>query len=192
MVLLIMGASHTGKTLLAQRLLERYHFPYLSMDHLKMGLIRSHNSSLTPESSDEELTALLWPIVREMIKTNIENCQNLIVEGCYIPFSWKEDFEEAYRREIRALCLIFSRQYIEHHFDAILSHENAVEKRLPSPPFAAPGEYMEENQRNLEACLRYGVEYRMMEDRYEVSWDPVGSERLASGAEAADSRISSN
>ena len=41
MVILIAGGSHTGKTLLAQRLLERYHYPYLSIDHLKMGLIRS-------------------------------------------------------------------------------------------------------------------------------------------------------
>ena len=33
MILLITGASHTGKTLLAQRLLERTGFPYLSVDH---------------------------------------------------------------------------------------------------------------------------------------------------------------
>ena len=47
MVILIGGASHTGKTLLAQRLLEKYHAPYLSIDHLKMGLIRSGNTDLT-------------------------------------------------------------------------------------------------------------------------------------------------
>ena len=88
MVILIAGGSHTGKTLLAQRLLERYYYPYLSIDHLKMGLIRSGQTALTPED-DRELTAYLWPIVREMVKTAIENRQNLIVEGCYIPFDWK-------------------------------------------------------------------------------------------------------
>ena len=41
MVILITGASHTGKTLLAQRMLEKYKYPYLSIDHLKMGMIRS-------------------------------------------------------------------------------------------------------------------------------------------------------
>jgi len=41
MIILITGASHTGKTLLAQKLLEKYKYPYLSIDHLKMGLIRS-------------------------------------------------------------------------------------------------------------------------------------------------------
>lgn len=43
MVILITGATHTGKTKLAQRLLEKYKYPYLSMNHLKMGLIRSGN-----------------------------------------------------------------------------------------------------------------------------------------------------
>ena len=92
MILLIAGASHTGKTLLAQRLLEKYHYPYLSIDHLKTGLIRSGNTELTP-MDDDKLTPYLWPIVREMIKTAIENKQNLIVEGCYIPFDWRKDFD---------------------------------------------------------------------------------------------------
>ena len=82
MIILITGASHTGKTALAQKLLEKYHYPYLSIDHLKMGLIRTKNTSLTPMSSDTALTDYLWPIVREMIKTAIENHQNLIMEGC--------------------------------------------------------------------------------------------------------------
>ena len=78
MIFLITGASHTGKTLLAQRMLEKNKYPSFSIDHLKMGLIRSGNTSLTP-LDDDALTEYLWPIVREMIKTAIENRQNLIV-----------------------------------------------------------------------------------------------------------------
>jgi len=89
MVILITGASHTGKTVLAQKMLEKYGYPYLSIDHLKMGLIRSKNTELTPLSNDSDLTEYLWPIVREIIKTAIENRQNLIVEGCYIPLIGK-------------------------------------------------------------------------------------------------------
>ena len=95
MIILITGASHTGKTLLAQKMLEKYKYPYLSIDHLKMGLIRSGNTVLTPED-DESLTGYLWPIVREIMKTVIENQQNLIVEGCYIPFDWRDSFDELY------------------------------------------------------------------------------------------------
>ena len=79
MIVLITGASHTGKTALAQRLLEKYQYPYLSIDHLKMGLIRSGNTALMPVDEDAALTAYLWPIVREMIKTAIENNQNLLI-----------------------------------------------------------------------------------------------------------------
>ena len=93
MIILIAGASHTGKTVLAQKLLERAGYPYLSIDHLKMGLIRSGQTKLTP-MDDDKLTDYLWPIVREMVKTAIENGQNLIVEGCYIPCDWQKDFEE--------------------------------------------------------------------------------------------------
>ena len=118
MVILIAGASHTGKTVLAQHLLEKLHYPYLSMDHLKMGLIRSGQTELTP-CDDEELTDYLWPIVREMIKTAIENKQNLIVEGCYIPFDWQKEFHEFYLEQIRYCCLIMSRSYIESHFEDI-------------------------------------------------------------------------
>ena len=128
MVILITGASHTGKTLLAQRLLEKYRWPYLSIDHLKMGLIRSGQTALTPED-DAELTAYLWPIVREMVKTAIENLQNLIVEGCYIPFAWRKDFDADYLSEIRFVCLSLTDAYIEENFGAILAHGSDIENR---------------------------------------------------------------
>ena len=111
MVILITGASHTGKTVLAQKLLEKYKIPYLSIDHLKMGLIRSGYTKLTPEE-DHALTDYLWPIIREMIKTSIENGQNLIIEGCYIPFDWSKDFENQYLSHIKYYCLIMSEDYI--------------------------------------------------------------------------------
>ena len=129
MIILITGASHTGKTLLAQRLLEKYKYPCLSIDHLKMGLIRSGNTSLTPED-DEALTDYLWPIVREMIKTAIENGQHLIVEGCYIPFDWRSDFDEQYLSSIQFVCLAMTDNYIETHFEEIKGHSSEIESRL--------------------------------------------------------------
>ena len=129
MVILITGASHTGKTVLAQKLLEKRQVPYLSIDHLKMGLIRSGQTDLTP-ADDEKLTEYLWPIVREMIKTAIENRQNLTVEGCYVPPRWRKDFDEAYLASIRFVCLAMTDAYVDAHFDDVLRHADDAERRL--------------------------------------------------------------
>ena len=166
MIILIGGASHTGKTLFAQRLLEKYHYPYLSIDHLKMGLIRSGNTNLTP-MDDDKLTDYLWPIVREMIKTAIENGQNLIVEGCYIPFDWEKDFDEDYRKEIRYVCLIMSRRYIETHFGDIKKHASDIEGRMDDSGLNAQ-ELIRENERNLVRCKDFGCEYILIDDEYNI------------------------
>lgn len=128
MIILIAGSSHTGKTLLAQKLLEKYKYPYLSIDHLKMGLIRSKNTMLTV-NDDEKLTKYLWNIVKEIIKTNIENKQNIIIEGCYIPFDYKKDFVDKDLKEIKYICLIMKEEYIKKKFDDIIKYENIIEKR---------------------------------------------------------------
>ncbi|MCI1935768.1 MAG: adenylate kinase, partial [Bifidobacteriaceae bacterium] len=112
MVIFIGGATHTGKTLLAQNLMEETGYPYLSLDHLKMGLLRSGMLELTPESPDADITALVWPIAREMAKMAIENEQNLIIEGCYIPFDWRNDFEDGYHPKVNAVFLAMDKSYI--------------------------------------------------------------------------------
>ena len=168
MILLIAGASHTGKTLLAQRILESKHWPYLSLDHLKMGLIRSGNTTLTPMDDDDALTDYLWPIARETVKTAIENGQNLIVEGCYIPFDWKDSFEEDHLPHIRAVWLIMSEDYIRTHFGAIRDNANAIEQRLDDSGLNGE-ELVRENLRNLEQCRKFGCEYLLIDGKYEVN-----------------------
>ena len=166
MIILLAGASHTGKTALAQRLLERLHIPYLSIDHLKMGLIRSGYTSLTP-ADDDKLTDYLWPVVREMIKTAIENGQSLIVEGCYIPFDWANDFEDDYRKHIRYLCLILSEDYIRQNFDAIIAHANDIEQRLDDSGCTTRW-LIDDNNRNLLLCKEHACPYYLVEDSYDM------------------------
>lgn len=172
MVLLIAGTSHTGKTALAQRLLERYGWPYLSIDHLKMGLIRSGQTALTPED-DPQLTEYLWPIVREMAKTAIENRQNLIVEGCYIPFGWREDLEEEYLRETRYVCLVMSRRYIEARWEDIRGYASVVEHR--GEEMLDREALIGDNEENLRQCRERGLDYILIDRDYQVDWEPKES-----------------
>ena len=166
MVYLIAGATHVGKTLLAQKLLEKYKYPYLSIDHLKMGLIRSGNTDLTPLSDDKALTDYLWPILREMVKTAVENNQNLIVEGCYIPFDWAKDMD-VYLDHIQYRCIIMSEKYIRNHFEDIRRYENVIEERLCDDLYL--DELISENKYNLEMVKKYDLEYDLIDDIYEIN-----------------------
>ena len=166
MIILIAGTTHTGKTNYAQRLLEKYHYPYLSIDHLKMGLIRSGQTKLTP-MDDDKLTDYLWPIVREMVKTAIENNQNLIVEGCYIPFDWQKDFEPEYLEHIQYTCLIMSRSYIETHFADIQSYASIIECRLDDSDLNQ-ADLIAENEDNLAQCIARNLPYILIDKEYKV------------------------
>lgn len=169
MIVIITGASHTGKTALAQHLLEKYKYPYLSVDHLKMGLIRSGYTSLTPMSEDGELTEYLWPIVREIMKTAIENKQNLIVEGCYIPFDWKNDFEEEYLKNIKYCCLVMSERYIQSHFDSIIKYANTIERRVDDSGLTIES-VIKDNAYYLKNAEENGLDYNLIDDKYEIGF----------------------
>lgn len=164
MIIIVTGASHTGKTVLAQRMLEKYKCPYLSIDHLKMGLIRSGNTDLTPED-DDELEGYLWPIVREMIKTAIENKQNLIVEGCYIPYDWRRDFTDEYLSEIKFICLAMTNEYIDTHFTDIKGHGSDIENRLDDSDCTV--EWIKEgNRKVIDGFRSMGEPITLINDDY--------------------------
>lgn len=167
MVYLITGASHTGKTYLAQRMLEALRIPYLSIDHLKMGLIRSGKSRCSPESPDELLTGELWPIVREIVRTVLENKQHLIVEGCNIPFDYRKDFSQQENAQIRFLCLIFSEGYIREKFDEIMAFENVIEQRK-FPHACTKEELLRDHAENLRACRLHHCAYFLIEKEYPI------------------------
>ncbi len=165
MVILISGTTHTGKTALSQRLMEKYKIPYFSIDHLKMGLIRSGKTSLTV-NDDKGLTPYLWSIVKEMIKTAIENKQNIIIEGCYIPFDWQKDFDESYLQEINFFCLIMTTEYIENNFSEILKFESIIEKRIT--PDINKADLIADNKTNLKLCKEYDLEYILIDKNYKI------------------------
>lgn len=169
MIVLITGASHVGKTVVAQRLLETYHYPYLSLDHLKMGLIRSGQIKLTPED-DEALTAIMWPIVKEMVKTAIENKQHLIVEGCYIPFDWRDSFGEEYLAKIRYYCLVMTENYIQQHFKIIKNYANVIESRMDDSSCTLETA-LAENGHYLSMCQKYHCPYLLIDQDYQVLID---------------------
>ena len=134
-----------------------------------MGLIRCNFTTISV-SDDAKLTQFLWPLVKEIIKTAIENNQNLIIEGCYIPFDWEKDFSKEHLTQIKYYCLIMSKDYIQKHFSDILANESIVEQRLTSGDLVQ-GNLIKENESNLQMCKKYGLNYILIDTEYKVDID---------------------
>ncbi len=130
-----------------------------------MGLIRSGNKKLPPDD-DDELITYLWPIVREMIKTAIENRQNLIVEGCYIPFDWRKDFDQEYLRDISFICLALTDAYIDQHIDDVRGHASDIECRLEESYFTVDW-VKEENRRVIQGFEAVGEFVDLIDSDYQ-------------------------
>ena len=146
-------------------MLEKYKFPYISIDHLKMGLIRSGNTGLTPDD-DDALTDYLWPIVREMVKTAIENRQNLIIEGCYVPFDWRKDLTDTYAASVRFICLAMTDEYIDTHFNEIRNHASDIESRLDDTGLTAE-KLKEDNHFYIGGFGKYGEAVTLIDSDHE-------------------------
>lgn len=169
MVVLINGASCTGKTNLAQQLMEKYKISYLSIDHIKMGLIRSGNTSLTPYD-DEKLQTYLWNIIKEIIKTVIENNQNIIIEGAYIPFDYKKDFADKYLDKIKYICLAMTENYINKNYNLITNNADIIENR--GAAFSIDKDFLiSENKKYIENCRKYNLPVKLIGDKYLINVD---------------------
>lgn len=168
MIILISAVGSTGKTLMAQTLLEKHHIPYLSIDHLKMGLYRGvKNCGFTPLDSTEVIGDKLWPILKGIIMTNIENEQHLIIEGCYILPHYLKDLDIHYSEKIIPVFLGFSADYMKENFEtSIVKHRNAIETRN-FPEERTIKELIKEHKEFKAQCLQAGVTYFEIENDYD-------------------------
>jgi putative acetyltransferase len=168
MVILIGGVSCTGKTLMAQKLLEKYKIPYLSIDHIKMGIIRgSKYCDFSATDGDIELTYKLWPIVKGIIMTNIENRQNIIIEGCYLPPEHINDFDPNYLKHIISLYIGFSKDYIEKHFDSgIIEHRSEIEQKEYDDFYMNKDNFIKLHAQIKEHCKKNNAKFFEINDDY--------------------------
>ena len=156
-----------GKTLMAQKLLEKYKIPYFSIDHLKMGIYRSNNNcGFTPESAEEIITEKLWPIIKEIIKTNIENKQNIIFEGCYFPESI-DDMGKEYLEKLIIFYMGFSEQYIRQNLAAKIYDNRSVIENREYDFIEDMEKYIFENEERKQKCEKNGIKYFEINEDYE-------------------------
>ncbi len=181
MIVFLGGESCTGKTRLAQTLLEHYSIPYLSLDHLKMGWIRAGQASFQADSPDETIAAALWPIVKGIAQTAIENRQHLTMEGCYLLPSLMDEFRQQFPSQTLCFAIGFSAGYIQNHLDSgILANRCVIEYRK-FPEERSAEEMIRQHRHWKTQCGRYHIPYFEIEADYPqaiariVEW--VGEQR---------------
>lgn len=174
MVILIGGVSCTGKTVMAQKLLEKYKIPYLSIDHIKMGLIRGNKYCVfTATDSDDKLTKKLWPIVKGIIMTNIENGQQIIIEGCYLPPEHIMDFEPYYLEQIITLYIGFSKNYLEKHYTSgIIEHRSEIEQK-DYDDYMNQGNFIKLHTQLKGLCRKYNAKFFEINNDYDGEMNNV-------------------
>ncbi|MCL2217095.1 MAG: 2-phosphoglycerate kinase [Defluviitaleaceae bacterium] len=176
MVILIGGVGYAGKTLLAQRLLEKYKYPYLSIDHLKMGLYRADiGCGFMPCDSTEHIGEKIWPILKGIIMTSIENEQNLIVEGVYLLPQKIKELELGYLKNIISFYLVFSEAYIAKFFKSKIIHNRCVIENRGYSDSNTAADYIVENNRQKERCLKHGGKYFEIDGEYHKEIDMIYS-----------------
>ena len=133
MILFLQGTSHSGKSCFARSAARATGAGVLSLDLLKMGLIRSGSagfSSLRPED-DAEIEERLWPIVQAIAETANENAQSLVIEGVYLPFASTAQLAQRLGSEQAQLfAIVFSEQYVRNHHQLIAQTAAAAERRV--------------------------------------------------------------
>lgn len=187
MIILINAVGSTGKTLMAQRLLEKYNIPYLSIDHLKMGLYRGDkHCGFTPLDDTEVIGNNLWPILKGIIMTNIENGQHIIIEGCYILPHYLKELDINYSEKIIPIFMGFSTNYIQQNFESkIKIYRNTIEFRK-CPEERTMDELIKEHYEFKKQCLQSGVKYFEIENDYDNEildvYEYIEAEKLRIGS----------
>jgi 2-phosphoglycerate kinase len=129
-VILIGGLGSTGKTYLAHRLMIQLEIPYISIDHIMMGIYRSNSKcGFTPQSDHITIGKILWPLIKEMVKTNIENSHSIIFEGFQLIPELIDKIESPYKEKIISIYLCFTNKYINKYYEDISSFRSVIEKR---------------------------------------------------------------
>lgn len=151
MVVIITGASCTGKTMLTKRLIDTCGVKQIAMDSIKMYLFRNDNNcGFTPTDSNRFIGGKIWSVIKKEILNAIDNGTDLIIEGAY-----------------------FSPEYIRKQYNlGIIKHRHIVKKRAYEED-RAPEVFIKYHNVLKEKCIEYGQRYYYIESDYEKEMDRI-------------------
>jgi len=168
MVILVGGTGCTGKTLFAYHLMKETNFPYFPLDHLMMAIYRGiPNCGFDPMDDQFVLGGKMWPVIKGLIMTNIENDHNIILEGIQLLPHLLSDFPHDYLDNILSVFLFFSDRYIKDNFDGkIIKYRSAIENRSDIDDIT-PAKLISETRRLIEHCINNRIVFFEIENDFD-------------------------
>lgn len=170
MVILIGGIGCTGKTFLANNLMRKTNIPYFPLDHLMMGIYQGMpNCGFTPMDDQFVLGEKMWPVIKGLIMTNIENEHRIILEGVQLLPHLLSDFPVEYLDHIHPIFLLHSEQYIRENFDhKIIKYRSAIESRSDIEDITQDS-MIGQTRRLKVQCINNKVDFFEIKDDFDAS-----------------------
>ena len=103
------GTPRSGKSTTARQFMSETGIPWFELDYLKMGIARGiPEFDLDPNRDDLVIAQQLWPVVKGVAMTYVENHENCLLEGAYLLPNNVIELKQMYGEEIRACFIGFT------------------------------------------------------------------------------------
>lgn len=174
MVVIITGASCTGKTMLTKRLTDTCGVKQIAMDSIKMDLFRNDkNCGFTPTDSNRFIGGKIWSVIKKEILNAIDNGTDLIIEGAYFFPDYLEEIPKKYLKFLYPVYICFSPEYISKQYDSGIIKHRHIAKIREYEEDRAPEVFIKDHNTLREKCLEYGAPFYFIESDYEKEIDKI-------------------
>lgn len=127
MLYLIGGASRSGKTTTAKRIVNEAGIPYFSLDYLMMGLANGvPELGVHPTEGDFITGQRMWKIVDPMLTAMVENGIDYTVEGVQLLPAFVAEFQQKFAGDVRC-CFIGQSELDVTAIEEMKLHSSATE-----------------------------------------------------------------
>ncbi|BBH20095.1 hypothetical protein Back11_14400 [Paenibacillus baekrokdamisoli] len=128
MLYIIGGASRSGKTTSAKRILKESEIPYLSLDYLMMGIANGiPEFGVYPTEGDFITGQKLWKVVNPLMTAMVENEIDYTVEGVQLIPSYVSQFEQRYSGKVKPCFIGLAELNVKHSVEEMKFHSSKTE-----------------------------------------------------------------
>ena len=164
MIYIISGTSRSGKTLIAQKFMQKRGIPYLSLDWLVMGFTNGiPEYGIHDKLWPNEIAERLWDYLKAMLESIIWSESDIIIEGEAVLPELIIDFLKKHPKRIRVCFLGYAHVSVPQKLEEVYEYHRDKKDWLTNES----NQYVEDHIRNMVAyskriektCSHYGIRY---------------------------------